>query len=96
MKAMHKRAVEAPKYRREVMNKEQNQNALPPPNYKEGDLVMLNAKNIGTNGSSKNLSPQLYGPFKFIEAKGPHAFKLEISPTWRIDQIFHISLLEPY
>jgi len=57
---------------------------------------MLNGKNICTKQPSKKLSPKLYGPFKIIEAKGQRAFKLEISPTWRIHPTFHFSLLEPY
>jgi len=57
---------------------------------------MLNGKNIRTKQPSKKLSPKLYEPFKIIEAKGQCAFKLEISPTWKIHPTFHVSLLEPY
>ena len=39
---------------------------------------------------------KLYRPFKIVNAKGQHAFKLEISPTSRIHLTFHASLLEPY
>jgi len=43
---------------------------------------------------SKNGRP---GPFKVLEVKkGQRAFKLEISPRWKIYPIFHVSLLEPY
>ena len=31
-----------------------------------------------------------------MEKRGNRAFKLEISPRWKIHLIFHISLLEPY
>ena len=57
---------------------------------------MLNGKSICTKRALKKLSPKLYRPFKIIEAKAQHAFKLEISPTWRIHPTFHVSLLEPY
>ena len=57
---------------------------------------MLNGKNIRTKRPSKKLSPKLYEPFKIIEAKGQRAFKIAISPTWRIHPIFHVLLLEPY
>ena len=66
------------------------------PDIAVGDLVMLNAKNIWTKRPTKKLSPRLYGPFKVIERRGNRAFKLEISPRWKIHPIFHVSLLEPY
>jgi hypothetical protein len=96
MKAIHKRAVEALNYTREAMRRYYDRKALQQPDYNEGDLVMLNGKNIRTKRPSKKLSPKLYGPFKIIEARGQRAFKLEISPTWKIHPTFHVSLLEPY
>ena len=96
MKAIHKQVVEVLNYTREGMKRYYNQKSLQHPDYKEGDLVMLNGKNIRTKRLSKKLSPKLYGPFKMLEAKGQHAFKLEISPKWRIHPTFHVSLLEPY
>jgi len=39
----------------------------------------------------------MHGPFKVLEVKkGERAFKLEISPWWKIHPIFHVSLPEPY
>jgi len=66
------------------------------PSIEVGDLVMLNAKNIRTRRPSKKLSPKLYGPFKVLEKKGNRAYKLEISPRWKIHPVFHVSLLELY
>jgi len=96
MKAIHKRVVEALNYTQEVMKKYYDRKVLQQPDNKEGNWVMLNGKNIRTKRPSKKLSPKLYGPYKIIEAKGQHAFRLEISPTWRIHSTFHLSLLEPY
>jgi len=59
-------------------------------------LVMLNAKNIRTKRPSKKLGPKLYGTFKVLEKKGSRAYRLEISPRWKIHPVFHVSLLEPY
>jgi len=81
---IHKEAVAALNYTQEAMRTYYDRKALQPPDYKEGDLVMLNGKNIRTKRPSKILNPKLYGPFKIIEAKGQSAFKLEISPTWKI------------
>jgi len=96
MKAIHRRAVEVLNYTREAMRRYYDQKTLQQPDYKEGDLVMLNGKNICTKQPSKKLSPKLYGPFKIIEAKGECSFKLEMSPTWRIHPTFYVLLLEPY
>jgi len=77
------------------MKKYYNPKALQQLDYKEGDLVMLNRKNIRTKRPLKKLSPTLYGPFKIIEAQGQHAFKFEIWSIWRIHPICHVSQLEP-
>jgi len=66
------------------------------PSIKVGDLVMLNAKNIRTKRPSKKLNPKLYRPFKILEKKESRAYKLEISPRWKIHPVFHVCLLEPY
>ena len=45
----------------------------------------------------KKLSPMLHGPFKVLEVKkGEWPFKLEISPRWKINPVFHVWLLETY
>jgi len=54
------------------------------PDFKVGDLVVLNAKNIRTKCPSKKLAPKLYGPFKILEQRGELAYKLEISDRWKI------------
>jgi len=66
------------------------------PDFKVGDLVMVNAKNIRTKRPSKILAPKLCGPFKILEQRGELAYKLEISDRWKIHPVFHVSLLEPY
>jgi len=92
MKAIHKRAVDVLNNTRETMKKYYNRKASQQAEYKKGNLVMLNGKNIRTKRPSKTLSPKLYRPFKIIEAKGQRAFKHEISPTWRIHPTFHVLL----
>jgi len=57
---------------------------------------MLNAKNIRIKPPLKKLSPKLYCPFKVLEKKGSRAYKLEISPRWKVYPVFQVSLLEPY
>jgi len=66
------------------------------PDFKLGDMGILNAKNILTKRLSKKLAPKLYGPFKILEQRGDLVYKLELSEWGKIHQVFHVSLLEPY
>jgi len=61
-----------------------------------GDFVMFDAKNIRTKRLSKKVSPNLYDKVKILEKKASRAYKLEISPGWKIHPVCHVSLLEPY
>ena len=57
---------------------------------------MLNAKNIRTKRRSPKLAPRLYGPSKILGQRGNLAYQLQISDRWKIQPVFHVSLLEPY
>jgi len=96
MQDIHQQAKQTLENTRESMKKYYDQKATAQPNIEVGDLVMLNAKNIRTKRPSKKLSPKLYGSFKILERKGSRAYKVEISPRWKIHPVFHVSLLEPY
>ena len=96
MKTIHEQARQALIKTREAMKKYYDRKAIPQPDIKVGDRVMLNAKNIRTKRPSKKLSPKLYGPFQVLEKRGARAFKLNISDRWKIHPVFHVSLLEPY
>jgi len=97
MQVTHQHARKALEQTREEMSKYYHRKARQQPDIKVGDLVMLNAKNIRTKRPTKKLSPRMHGPFKVLEVKkGERAFKLEISPRWKIHPIFDVSLLEPY
>ena len=80
----------------EAMKKYYYQRATPQPDIEIGHMVMLNVKYIMTKRPTKKLSPQLYRPFKVMEKRGDRAFKLDISPRWKIHHVFHVSLLESY
>jgi hypothetical protein len=66
--------------------------------FKIGDKVMLRAKNIRQLRPSVKLADRYLGPFKVMEAIGTHkqAYRLELPPSYRIHDVFHISLLEPW
>ena len=96
MQTIHVQAHDPLERTRESMSKYYDRKAKQQPDIKICDHVMLNAKNIRTKRTAKKLSPKLYSPFKVLENRGNRAFKLEISPRWKIHPIFHVSLLEPY
>jgi len=97
MQVAHQHAKNVLEQTREEMNKYYDRKARQQLDIKVGDLVMLHAKNICTKRPTKKLSPRMHRTFKVLEVtKGEPAFKLEISPRWKIHKIFHVSLLEPY
>ncbi|MEN9524269.1 MAG: hypothetical protein RL536_338 [Candidatus Parcubacteria bacterium] len=65
------------------------------PDFKVGDKVFLSSKNIKTLRPKKKLTPKYFGPFKIIQKINDVAFRLDLPPTWKIHNVFHISLLEP-
>jgi transposase InsO family protein len=69
-----------------------------PKSFKIGDQVMLQAKNIRQLRPSKKLADRYLGPFEIMEVVGSHrqAYKLKLPPAYRIHNVFHISLLEPW
>ena len=73
-----------------------NQHEKQQPDFKMGDLIMLNAKNIHTKHPSPKLAPRLYGPFKILKQQGNLAYKQQISDHRKIHPVFQVSLLEPY
>ena len=82
----------------ERIQKGYNKKVKPGPEFKVGDLVLLNARNIKTKRESKKLDNLYRGPCKIIQVVGPNAFKLELPPqlAGKMHNVFHISLLEPY
>jgi hypothetical protein len=66
------------------------------PVYKVGDLVMLNGRNIQTRRPAKKMDHKNHGPFLVEKIVSPHAIRLALPRNWRIHNVFHVSLLEPY
>lgn len=82
----------------EVYKRKFDRKAKPAPPFKVGDLVWLNRKNIDTTRPSPKLDFKRFGPFKVLKIVGESksAFQLELPPRWRIHDVFHASLLDPY
>ena len=77
--------------------KDFDKNAAPAPEFKVGDCVWLNRRNIGTTRPSQKLDQKRLGHFKIVDVVGESkaAFKLKLPPHWHIHPVFHMSLLDP-
>ncbi|QRW19809.1 Retrotransposable element Tf2 protein [Rhizoctonia solani] len=64
-----------------------------PTEYKIGEEVWLNAKNVNLKTLSPKLTEQCLGLFKFIEKISDCAYWLELPPTMRIHDVFYVGLL---
>jgi hypothetical protein len=62
---------------------------------KEGDQVWLEGKNLHVKGTRK-LLPKRYGPFTIKEKIGTVAYRLDLPPSMKIHNVFHVDLLLPY
>jgi hypothetical protein len=67
-----------------------------PPPFKIGDQVWLLRRNVKTNRPSGKLDFKRLGPFTIIKEVNPVAFRLNLPPSLKIHDVFHVSLLEPY
>src|SRR5579859_2591566 len=77
-----------------------NKERLPEPEYKVGDCVFLNTKNlqhqIKQKGRSAKFIVRYIGPFPILEAKRKTStYKLQLPPEYKIYPTFHARLLKP-
>jgi hypothetical protein len=47
-------------------------------------------------GACAKLEPQYFGPFEILDKVGPVAYILELPPTVKAHNVFHVSLLKKY
>jgi hypothetical protein len=65
--------------------------------FKEGQEVLLSAKNIRVRKPCKKLTDRFLGPFKVVKKIGENAYQLDLPERYgRLHHTFHVSLLEPY
>ena len=65
-------------------------------NYKVGDQVWLDGKNIQTTRPSKKLSDKRYGPFEITKVVSQNVYKLQLPPSMKLHPVFHTVKLHPY
>ena len=68
------------------------------PPFKAGDLVILNGKNVRIRRAAKKLDANQFGPFKVVNHvdRSGLSVELELPTRWRVHNVFHTSLSEPY
>jgi len=62
--------------------------------FKVGDKVWLSTRNIHTTSPCKKLDYKRAGPYTVIKIINRNAYKLDLPKTMRINDVFHISLLD--
>ena len=64
--------------------------------YKVGDKVWLDTKDIKINRPSQKLAEQQLDPFKIIKIVSPNAIKLKLPTSFKIHDIINVSQVRPY
>jgi chromodomain-containing protein len=66
-----------------------------PPQLTIGQRVWLEGCNLHVKGPAK-LLPKRYGPFQIMQKIGNAAYQLDLPPSIKVHDVFHIDLLTPY
>lgn len=62
-----------------------------------GDLVRLSTANLALPSTmSRKLAARFVGPFKVTGVVNPVAYKLDLPPTMKVHNVFHVSVLQPW
>jgi hypothetical protein len=96
MHAVHEETRKSLEEAQERMRRYADPKRKDTPTYQVGDLVMLNGRNIQTRRPSRKLDHKNHGPFQIEKIVSPLAVKLTLPRKWKIHDVFHVSLVEPY
>jgi len=81
-------------YAQERQQENTDRHRIPAPSFQIGDKVWLNAKNIRTRRPSRKLDNKRHGPYEVKARVGTHAYRLELPNTMKINNLFHVLLLD--
>jgi hypothetical protein len=95
-----KKAQEEAKSTLEIMNECMkcfyNHGVKNTPEFKPGDKVWLDARNIKQHRPSAKLSDRRLSPFEVLEKVGMVDYKSKLLDQYKIHPVFHVSLLTEY
>jgi hypothetical protein len=63
--------------------------------FTKGQKVWLDSRNLKTI-YHKKMAPKREGPFLITEVLSPITYQLELPLSWKIHDVFHVTLLRPY
>jgi len=96
MHTVHDEARRGLKTAQERMRRYADPSRKEGPAYQVGDLVILNGRNIQMHCPSWKMDHKNHGPFQIEKLVSPLTTRLTLPRKWKIHNVFHISLLEPY
>jgi len=96
MHTVHKGSAEWLEAAHERIRRYTDPQRTEPPKYQIGDLVILNGRNLKTCQPSWRLDHKNHGPFQVEKIVSPLAVRLTLPRKWKIHNVLHVSLLEPY
>jgi len=87
----------AQRWRKTQETQKRHQNARTrPQQFKVGDKVLLSTRNLRMPGEKRKLDARFIGPFQERDAVGSQAYRLALPSSYKIHNVFHVSLLEPW
>jgi hypothetical protein len=81
---------------KDIMAKSYNEGKKMFPELEIGQEVWLNTRNLKLDQPSKKLSHKWIGPYPIKEKLGDLNYQLELPPSMKIHNIFHVHLLKPH
>ena len=91
LKEIREAAIEAMKQAQQSWVKETKHRQ-----YKLGEKVWLEGKNLTTFHPNTKLQPKRFGPFTITKVVSPTTYRLDLPAQWKIHNAFHGALLNPY